>query len=64
MLVALVLEIVRVTASFFRRDQEKWATHDKAASIEETRDWSVTGADSPTGFPGMEQVVETAASKC
>ena len=63
MLVALVLEIARVTASFSRRDQEKWAAHDKAALMEGTRDRSFAGADSPNGFPGVQQVVESAASK-
>jgi hypothetical protein len=63
MLVAFVLELVRVTAPFFKRDQEKWAAHDKAALIEETRDRSFASEETPIGTFGVQQVDGSVVSK-
>ena len=56
MVAAFVLEVSRFTMPFFKNDQEKWAAHDKAALLEETRDQSIASEDSPVGTFGVQQV--------
>ena len=56
MVVAFVLEFSRFTVPFFKHDQEKWAAHDKAALIEETRDHSIASEETPIGIFGVQQV--------
>lgn len=41
---------------YFKRDQEKWAAHDKAALIEETRERSAASEETPIGTFGVQQV--------
>lgn len=45
-----------MTVPFFKNDQEKWAAHDKAALLEETRDQSIASEDAPVGTFGVQQV--------
>ena len=52
MVVAFVLELSRLMVPFFKRDQEKWAAHDNAALIEETRDQSIASEEAPIGSFG------------
>jgi len=56
MVIAFVLESCRCTMPFFKHDQEKWAAHDKAAVIEETRDQSIANEETPVGTFGVQQV--------
>ena len=41
---------------YFKRDQEKWAAHDKAALTEEARERSVISEEEPIGTFGVQQV--------
>jgi hypothetical protein len=56
MVIAFVLECSRFTMPYFKRDQEKWAAHGKAALIEETRERSVISEEEPIGTFGVQQV--------
>lgn len=56
MIVAFVIEFARFMMPYFKRDQEKWAAHDKATLIEETRKRSVASEETPIGTFGVQQV--------
>jgi hypothetical protein len=56
MVIAFILEFFRFTMPFFKHDQQKWAAHDKAALMEETRDQSITSEETPIGIFGVQQV--------
>ena len=56
MVVAFVIELARFMMPYFKRDQEKWAAHDKAALIEETRERSFASEETPIGTFGVQQV--------
>lgn len=56
MVVAFVIELCRFMMPYFKRDQEKWAAHDKAALIEEARERSVASEETPIGTFGVQQV--------
>ncbi|KAM0707711.1 hypothetical protein Q7P35_004358 [Cladosporium inversicolor] len=63
MVIAFILEFSRLTVPFFQHDQEKWAAHDKAALLEETRDQSVASEEAPIGTFGVQQVDGSVISK-
>lgn len=63
MLVAFVLELARVTVTFFKHDQEKWSAHDKALLLEETMDQSIASEETPIGTFGVQQVDGSVISK-
>ena len=56
MVIAFIIELCRFLLPYFRRDQEKWAAHDKAALIEETRERSFASEETPIGTFGVQQV--------
>jgi hypothetical protein len=64
MVAAFALEIARVTASSFKRDQEKWAAHDKGLLLDETCDQSTASEETPTRGFGVQQVDGSIVSKC
>jgi len=54
--VSIVLELMRVTVPFFKHDEEEWAAHDKAASLEETHDNSIASEEAAMGTFGVQQI--------
>jgi hypothetical protein len=63
MVVAFVLEFVRVTLPFFKRDQEKWAAHDKTVLDEEVRERGIISGNAAIGIFGVQQVDKSAMAK-
>lgn len=58
-----MLELVRITVPFFKKDQKKWAAHDKAALFEQAHDQNVESKKVPVESFDVQQVDGSVVAK-